>query len=470
MHQLAAARGVAGLLMRPRPRLPFLLAPRAPTLTPTPPLRTPTPRHRTSASSSSSAAKTTSSADLLSVVHHPLFSAPLLPPGHRFPMQVFQRIHDRLLASGDVLPAQIHAPQGDGFSPTDDELANVHTREYLAALSGPEGLDAARARRIGFGADAFSAEAGGRRALLMRRTRAEVAGTLLTARLALERGLAVCTAGGTHHAKADTGGGYCVVNDLAYAAAGLVAEGAVGKIAIVDLDVHQGDGTAAIFSGGAGGAGGRADDDSSGSGNGDDDGRRSGDGGSDDGGGSEGSSPVPPWVRARVFTLSVHAASNFPARKEASSLDVPLPDGCGDADYLCAVAGALDRVLEWLQEREEGEDGKSAPLVPPPLHPCLVLYDAGVDVHASDALGRLSVSDAGLRRRDALVLDFFLAHGVPVAGVVGGGYADDLDVLAERHMHLHRAALEMWEMHGLAERERRGRAGEAVAAAAAAAA
>lgn len=418
MHQLAAARGVAGLLMRSS-RGPLTTTTMAPFLAPTP---TPTLHHRRARSSATTrTASTNPQKTLLPVVHHPLFSAPLLPPGHRFPMQVFQRIHDRLVASGDVVPQQIHTPQGDGFLPTDDDLSLVHTREYLDALSSPQGLDPARTRRIGFGADAFSAESEGRRPLLLRRTRAEVAGTLLTARLALKHGLAVCTAGGTHHARADSGAGFCVINDLAYTAAKLVSEGACGKVAVVDLDVHQGDGTASILS---------ASD-----------------------------SPVPAWIRQeRVFTLSVHAANNFPARKEVSSLDVALRDGCGDGEFLSAVADALERVLAWLEE----------PLVltsshPKPLHPALVLYDAGVDVHEKDALGRLSVSDGGLRRRDALVLDTFLAAGVPVAGFVGGGYSDDLDELAERHMHLHRAALEMWGMYGLGLGERRREEDEAAA-------
>jgi acetoin utilization deacetylase AcuC-like enzyme len=374
-------------------------------------------------------------------------------------MQVFQRIHDRLLASGDVVPEQVVAPAcDDGASPTDAELARVHTPEYLSALSGPRGLDPVRTRRIGFGADAFSPSSsspsggggggGGRRDLLMRRTRAEVAGTLLAARLALERGLAVATAGGTHHARAGSGAGFCVVNDLAYAAATLVAEGAVGKVLICDLDVHQGDGTASIFSAGrgGGGAGGGSDDSSSGSGG-------SSGSSSATGDGYDAPSPVPAWIKARVFTLSVHAASNFPARKEASSLDVPLRDGCADAEYLGAVAGALERAAAWLEEAPPppaGGGGASSPAAPPPpLHPSLVLYDAGADVHADDSLGRLALTDDGMRRREMLVLDAFLARGVPVAGVVGGGYAPDLGVLAERHMHLHRAALRMWDMYGL---------------------
>lgn len=415
--QLAAARSVAGLLMSAR-RRPLCAGRLSRAWSP------PSSLARSVAATATTTAAPPPPSHLLPIVHHPLFSAPRLSPGHRFPMQVFQRIHDRLLASGDVLPEQIVVvPCDDGASPTDAQLALVHSAEYLAALSSPQGLDPARTRRIGFGADAFS---GGRRDLLMRRTRAEVAGTLLTARLALERGLAVATAGGTHHARAGSGAGFCVINDLAYTAATLVAEGSVGKVAIVDLDVHQGDGTASILSsrGGADGANESGDSD-----------------------GYDAPSPVPAWIKRRVFTLSVHAASNFPARKETSSLDVPLPDGCADAEYLAAVAGALDTAAAWLDEPLVADD----PSIPPPLHPSLVLYDAGADVHARDGLGRLSLSDEGMHRREMLVLDACLARGVPVAGVVGGGYDDDLDVLAERHMHLHRAALRMWEMYGLAD-------------------
>ena len=132
----------------------------------------------------------------------------------------------------------------------------------------------------------------------------------------------------------------------------------------------------------------------------------------------------------RVFTLSVHAASNFPARKQRSDLDVALPDGTADEGYMAAAAGALTQCLERFQ-------------------PDLVLYDAGVDVHAADDLGCLDISDGGLLRRDMMVLDTCVGMGLPVAGVVGGGYAMDLDVLADRHICLHQAALAVWEQHAL---------------------
>ncbi|KAG1653951.1 hypothetical protein FOA52_002848 [Chlamydomonas sp. UWO 241] len=305
---------------------------------------------------------------LLPVVYHPAYSAPLLRAGHRFPMQVFGTIHDRLLHHHRLIgPGQVHVPTR---LPDDDVLALVHMREYVSAFS--EGrLDDVRARRIGFGA-ALSEP------VLIERTKAEVAGTLLTARLALRHGLACNTAGGTHHAFPSFGSGYCILNDLAVTTELLIAEGAVRRVLVLDLDVHQGDGTAAIFAG-----------------------------------------------RKDVFTLSVHCESNFPARKQASTLDIGLPDGTGDDAYLSKIADVLPRVLSEFK-------------------PDLVLYDAGVDVHTADVLGRLCVSDEGLKRRELLVLDTVLAAGVPLAGYVGGGYDDDLNVLADRHVALHAAAVRMW--------------------------
>ncbi|KXZ46890.1 hypothetical protein GPECTOR_39g384 [Gonium pectorale] len=254
-------------------------------------------------------------------------------------------------------------------------LEQVHDPDYLRLFSSCQ-LDEERVRRIGFGAAT-------RTPVLVRRTKAEVAGTLLTARLALRHGLAVNTAGGTHHAFPAFGSGYCILNDLAVTCEVLLAEGLVRRVLVLDLDVHQGDGTAFIFR-----------------------------------------------DRPDVFTLSVHAQSNFPARKQVSTLDLGLPDGTSDEEYLAAVGQSLPRVLR-------------------DFAPDVVLYDAGVDPHVDDALGRLALTDAGLARRERLVLDTCLGFGVPVAGFVGGGYDNDLDVLAARHLHLHRAAAELWSDYGL---------------------
>ncbi|EFJ46595.1 hypothetical protein VOLCADRAFT_105500 [Volvox carteri f. nagariensis] len=266
---------------------------------------------------------------------------------------IFRRIYEQILEQGIATPAQIHSPPR---LPSYEELHLVHDPEYVHLFSTCQ-LDDERVRRIGFGTAA---------------TRSPVM-----------HGLAVNTAGGTHHAFPAHGSGYCILNDLAVTTEVLLAEGLVRRVLILDLDVHQGDGTAFIFR-----------------------------------------------DRPDVFTLSVHSSSNFPTRKQRSTLDVALPDGTPDGPYLARVGDLLPRVLR-------------------DFAPDIVLYDAGVDPHAADALGRLALSDEGLARRERLVLDTCLGFDVPVAGYVGGGYDTDLDVLAGRHLHLHRAAAELWLQYGL---------------------
>lgn len=310
--------------------------------------------------------------DGLPVVHHQAFSAPVLPKGHRFPMGVFQRIHDLLLSEGVIESWQVQVPAS---LPQWSMLELAHDSEFLTSfLNGA--LSSQAVKRIGFG-DVV------RSPMLVERTLTEIAGTLLTAELALDRGLAVSTAGGTHHAFAGHGSGFCILNDLAVTALELQRRGDVRRVLVLDLDVHQGDGTAAILRGKAG-----------------------------------------------MVTVSFHAEKNFPTRKQKSDLDMALPDGMGDDAYLGKVAEILPRLLADFQ-------------------PDLVLYDAGVDIHIDDALGRLSISDDGLLRRDLLVIDTVVGAGIPLAGVVGGGYCGDLTTLAWRHCCLHRAADQMWRDHAL---------------------
>ena len=293
------------------------------------------------------------------VVHHPAYVAPL-PPAHRFPMPKFARLLACLRETGLLLPSQefVPEPAPRGW------LELAHAGSYVSAIL--EGrLDPAAERRLGLPLSP---------ALAMR-ARCAVAGTVLAARLALEHGVACNTAGGSHHAFAGFGSGFCVFNDVAVAAALLLAEGLVGRVLVVDLDVHQGDGTAAIFAG-----------------------------------------------EPRVVTFSIHCRANFPARKQQSDLDLALDAGTGDADYLAAVAGLVPALLDRVR-------------------PDLVFYNAGVDPHGDDRLGRLAMTDAGLAERERLVLAACRARGVPVACVVGGGYAEDLDRLARRHALLHEAIL-----------------------------
>src|ERR1700676_5292043 len=215
--------------------------------------------------------------------YHPSYQAPL-PSGHPFPMSKYLLLKDRLLAEGILAPGDILQPEPID-APT---LELVHTREYLAKLAS-SGLSAAEQRRLGLP----WSEA------LWQRSRMASAGTLLAARTALDEGLAANLAGGTHHAFADHGEGFCVISDVAIAVAQLRAEGAIRRAAIIDLDVHQGNGTAAIFEN-----------------------------------------------DADVFTFSMHGERNYPLVKMRSNLDVPLRDGIGDAEYLEELGRHLPAVLE----------------------------------------------------------------------------------------------------------------------------
>lgn len=294
----------------------------------------------------------------LPLIHHPGYTI-ALPPRHPFPMAKFRALREALAADPVGARAEWITP-----SPAKEaSLARVHTRDYLRAfLAGT--LSPAAQRRSGF----RWSEA------LVARTLLEVGGTLATVEAALATGLACNTAGGTHHAHVDAASGYCLINDLAVAATHALAHGWADRILIVDLDVHQGDGTARLF---------RHDQ--------------------------------------RVFTFSMHAAANFPARKQHSDLDIALPRGTGDARYLAHLKASLPPLLVQFA-------------------PDLVLYDAGVDVHADDRLGHLALTDNGLFARDHYVLATCREAGIPVAAVIGGGYDRDLEALAERHAQLHRAA------------------------------
>ena len=290
-----------------------------------------------------------------------------LPPGHRFPMPKYRLLRERIDGEPGfrLRPAE---PASEG------ELALAHDPSYIGAvLQGT--LSAAMQREIGFPWTERMVE----------RSRRSVGATIGAARAALAEGVAANLAGGTHHASADKGGGYCVFNDAAVAARLMQAEwhrqrrSVAGglRVAVIDLDVHQGNGTAAIF----------RDD-------------------------------------PTVFTLSLHGAKNFPFRKEASDLDVELPDGCTDAPYLAA----LDAALEQLWARHAGSP------------PGLVFYLAGADPHEGDRLGRLKISAAGLAERDRRVFAACRERRIPVAVSMAGGYGRDIaDTVAIQHRTLHEA-------------------------------
>lgn len=299
----------------------------------------------------------------LPVVYHPDYVTPL-PPEHRFPMPKFGMIYQLLLNEGLIISDQVHQP----VIASSQLLEQVHTPDYIQAFCSGS-LDRKAQRRIGL---PWSEN-------LVKRTRMAVGGTVLTAHLALQYGLACNTAGGTHHAFPDFGSGFCIFNDLAVAARTVLAAGLVNKILIVDLDVHQGDGTAVVFQ----------------------------------------NDPA-------VFTFSIHCEKNFPFRKQRSDLDIGLPEDTGDDLYLQTLATHLPDLLARVR-------------------PDLVLYDAGVDPHQADRLGKLRLTDDGLYQRDQFVLETCLSQGYPIATVVGGGYAKDARVLAYRHILLFRAALALFE-------------------------
>lgn len=295
------------------------------------------------------------------IVHHPAYVAPL-PAGHRFPMPKFGALFALLRAKGLAPDARLR----EAVAASPAELTLAHDPAYVAAVLGRT-LGAIELRRLGLPLTPA----------VVTRSRAAVGGTLLAARLALAHGLACNTAGGSHHAFAGFGAGFCVFNDVAVAARALLAEGAVRRVVVIDLDVHQGDGTAAIL----------------------------------------GSDPA-------IFTLSAHCRTNFPARKERSTRDLALDPDMGDRAYLAAVEPLVEAALEAFR-------------------PDLVFYNAGVDPHIDDRLGRLALTDQGLASRDAAVLEACRRRSLPLAVVVGGGYARDVATVAARHALLHEVAADL---------------------------
>lgn len=286
---------------------------------------------------------------MLHVVHHADYMAPR-PERGTFRFDKYRLVMEELRASG--YPVTVHAPE-----PMPREwLEAVHCPTYVDEVFRAE-VPRAKERRIGFPVTPAIRD----------RVRHTNGGTWLAARLAMEHGYAANSAAGSHHALHDTGAGYCVFNDLAVAANRLIAEGAARRVLIVDLDVHQGDGTASLTAG-----------------------------------------------REDVFTLSLHAEKNFPVRKARSSLDVGLADGTDDDGYMEALTRHLPQVLSGFA-------------------PDFVLYQAGIDPHAGDKLGRLALTDAGLVARDRFVVGSCRSRGVVVASALGGGYGDDPRIVAARH-------------------------------------
>jgi acetoin utilization deacetylase AcuC-like enzyme len=267
-----------------------------------------------------------------------------------------------VMDSGLTPPVSLRVPE----PATDEQLLRVHLADYVEKVKKGQ-LTEREIRRIGF---PWSLQ-------MVERSRRSVGGTISTCRAALEEGIAINLAGGTHHAYPDHGEGFCVFNDTAVAARAMQTENRAGRILIIDCDVHQGNGTAAIFAG-----------------------------------------------DPSVFTFSIHGAKNFPFHKENSDLDIALEDGSQDPIYLEALQSGLAQSLQQA-------------------HADLAIYLAGADPFAGDRLGRLSLSKAGLAKRDRMVFIACQKARLPVAVVMSGGYAKNIQDTVDIHFQTLKTAMEV---------------------------
>jgi len=290
----------------------------------------------------------------LSVVNHKDYFAKI-GDDHKFPIKKFGELADYLIKNKIV--KKFHTP----YPCSEETLKRVHSVNYIKNVKNKT-LDANIIKKIGFPlVDS-----------VVQRSLVATGGTVLAAKLAITNGVACNTAGGSHHANFESGAGYCVFNDVAVAAQYLLDRGLAGRILIVDLDVHQGNGSADIFK-----------------------------------------------DNRNVFTFSMHSKSNYPAKKSISDLDVELEDNMEDHQYIELLKFYLNQL------NEENFD--------------YVFYIAGVDIHFNDRLGKLKISDEGVRKRDEIVTENFFSKGIPLCGVLGGGYNKDFNKLVELHSYLHQS-------------------------------
>jgi acetoin utilization deacetylase AcuC-like enzyme len=299
---------------------------------------------------------------MLQIAFSPIYEYPL-PKGHRFPMDKYSLIPQQLIYEGTVQDKQFFHPD-----PISEEIILLtHSAKYWEDLKN-QTLSEKEIRAIGFPMTP----------LLVERGRHIAAGTLQCVEYAIKHGISMNAAGGTHHAFKEKGEGFCVFNDIAIAANYLIHSNKFNNILIVDLDVHQGNGSASIFNG-----------------------------------------------QGQVFTFSMHGAKNYPFRKEASHLDIGLPDGTEDEAYLKILFNILPRVID--QHRPE-----------------IIFYQAGVDILTTDRLGRLSVSREGCRKRDKFVMEICKKNKIPLVVTMGGGYSPQLSHIIEAHANTFRTATEVY--------------------------
>lgn len=295
---------------------------------------------------------------MLPIAYHPIYKHPL-PEGHRFPMMKYELLPEQLLHEGTALP-------DDFYEPSMPEILNIlaiHDKVYVDELLNLT-LDPRAVRKIGF---PLSAE-------LVERELRIAQGTIWGCHQALQHGIAFNIAGGTHHAYSNRGEAFCLLNDQAIGAQYLINNNFANKILIVDLDVHQGNGTAEIF----------ANNDA-------------------------------------VFTFSMHGKTNYPFKKEISDLDIALPDNTTDEEYLSILSATLPKLIDEQK-------------------PDFIFYLSGVDILASDKLGKLGCTVNGCKERDIFVLSLCYKLGIPVQCSMGGGYSPDIKTIIEAHANTYRVA------------------------------
>lgn len=300
---------------------------------------------------------------MIKIAYDPIYAHPL-PEGHRFPMAKYELIPGQLLHEGTILQEQLFSPK-----PCQESVVLwTHEENYLRKLLD-QTLSPSEQRKIGFPQSPA----------LTQRERIITQGTIDGSLYALKYGVAFNIAGGTHHAFPDRGEGFCLLNDMAVAANYLLRKNLAKQVLIIDLDVHQGNGTAKIFE-----------------------------------------------KENRVFTFSMHGAHNYPFHKECSDLDVPLLDGTDTDTYLQLLSENLTGIMNRLK-------------------PDFAFYLSGVDILASDKLGKLKVSMEGCRLRDAFVFQLLKQHKIPVSVAMGGGYSADVRVITEAHCQTFRVARDLYE-------------------------
>ncbi len=299
---------------------------------------------------------------MLKIAYHPIYKHPL-PAGHRFPMAKYELLPQQLLYEGSCTQENFFEPA----FPDDQYVLNAHEEGYYQNLTNLN-LKPSEVRKIGF---PLSED-------LVQRERIIAEGTIRGCGFALDHGIAMNIAGGTHHAYSNRGEAFCMLNDQAIGARYLQDKGLAKKILIIDLDVHQGNGTAEIFEG-----------------------------------------------DTSVFTFSMHGRGNYPFKKEASDLDIPLEKGTSDEVYLSILKKTLPELLDKVQ-------------------PDFIFYLCGVDVLASDKLGTLGMTLEGCRERDRYVLRTCRKNKIPVQCSMGGGYSPDIKIIVEAHANTFRLAQEIY--------------------------